>query len=59
MGNGKGEFRSAKRANKMARRAARVLARVNFPFVFPLNRLPPQSPATRASFINSANDLID
>ena len=40
MGNGKGEFRSAKRANKMARRAARVLARLNFPFVFPLNRLP-------------------
>ena len=40
MGNAKGEFRSAERANKMARRAARVLARLNFPFVFPLNRLP-------------------
>ena len=40
MGNGKGEFRSAKRANKIARRAARVLARLNFPFVFPFNRLP-------------------
>ena len=39
MGNGKGEFRSAKRANKIARRAARVLARLNFPFVFPFNRL--------------------
>ena len=40
MGNGKGEFRSSKRANKTARRAARVLAHINFPFVFPLNRLP-------------------
>ena len=40
MGNGKGEFRSAKRANKIARRAARVLVRLNFPFVFPFNRLP-------------------
>ena len=40
MGNEKGEFKSAKRANKIARRAARVLARLNFPFVFPLDRLP-------------------
>ena len=40
MGNGKGEFGSAERANKMARGGARVLARLNFRFLFPLNRLP-------------------